>query len=276
MLRKAVILARGMGKRMRRSVGSSVLDPVKARFAEMGWKPFIPIAGRPFIDHQLKVLSESGIREVCLVVGSEHLELREHFDEVGLELGIRIGIAIQEKPLGTADAVYASKRFVDGDSFLLMNGDNFYPREALEPLIWQRDSQRCYVAGFKMDSLVRLGNFGPDRIRSFSVMEVDERLNLIKVVEKPENPEEYRTSHGILVNMNLWRFNPKIFDACRRIEPHPVRGELELTSAVQLMIDERACEVKVVPLDSYVLDLTYGSDIPHVERVLERLWNEKT
>ncbi len=276
MLRKAVILARGMGKRMRRSVRSSILDPMKARFAERGWKPFIPVAGRPFIDHQLKVLSESGIREVCLVVGSEHLELREHFDEIGLELGMSIRFAIQEKPLGTADAVYASKSFVGEDSFLLLNGDNFYPKDSLEPLIRREDFERCYVAGFKMDSLVRLGNFSPERIRSFSVMEVDEKLNLIRIVEKPENPEEYRTDYGILVNMNLWRFNPKIFDACRKVKPHPVRGELELTSAVQLMIDEQVCEVKVVPLDSYVLDLTYGSDIPYVERVLERLWREKT
>lgn len=276
MLEKAVIIARGMGKRMRRSLRSSTLDPIKAKFAERGWKPFIPVAGKPFIDHQLRVLSELGIREACLIVGPEHLEIRDHFDEVGLELGMKIGFAVQEEPLGTADAVYASKDFVGEDSFLLLNGDNFYPREALEPLIRQKDSERCYVAGFEMGSLVKLGNFSPERIRSFSVMEVDEKLNLVRIVEKPEKPEEYRTSHGILVNMNLWRFNPMIFDACKKVKPHPVRGELELTSAVQLMIDERVCEVKVIPLRSYVLDLTYSSDIPYVERILRRIWPKKT
>ncbi len=275
MLRKAVILARGMGKRMRRDAGDLTLDPLRSKFVERGWKPFIPIAGRPFIDHQLRMLSELGIEEVCLVVGPEHLELKEHFEKVELEFEIKIEFAIQEKPLGTADAVYASRNFVGKDPFLLLNGDNFYPREALESLIGREDPERCYVAGFRMDSMIKAGNFSPERIRSFSVMEVDDELNLLRIVEKPEKPEAYKTKHDILVNMNLWRFNPVIFKACKLVKPHPVRGEFELTSAVQLMVDERMCEVRVIPLSSYVLDLTYSSDIPVVEQILEKFMREK-
>jgi len=276
MLNKAVILARGMGKRMRRGAGDLSLDPLKAKYVERGWKPFIPIAGRPFIDHQLQTLSELGVKNVCLVIGVEHLEFKEHFERIEWEFGVKVELAIQEKPLGTADAVYASKNFVGGDSFLLLNGDNFYPREALEPLISLEDTRSCYVAGFKASSLTRIGNLSFERIRSFSVIEADEELNLVRIVEKPEKPESYRTEHGILVNMNLWRFNPIIFKACKLVKPHPVRGELELTSAVQLMVDEKMCRVKVIPLDSYVLDLTYSSDIPIVEKIVEKLMQEKT
>ena len=267
-VRKAVILARGMGKRMRRSAGELALDPAVRRFVERGWKPFIPIRGKPFIWYQLRALSEAGIREVCLVVGPEHLELREQLVRLGEEAGVEVGLAVQEKPLGTANAVYASKGFVGSGSFILLNGDNYYPEEALKALVSAGDPGRCYVAGFSLEKLVERSNFTPERVKAFSVMLVDEEFNLVRIVEKPEDPERYRTRRGILVNMNLWRFNPLIFAACELVEPHPVRGELELTAAVQLMVDRGMCAVKVVPVDSYVLDLTYASDIEAVERIL--------
>ena len=274
MIGKAVILARGMGKRMRSSLGQVSLDPQVERFARLGWKPFIPILGKPFIYHQLRVLAGLGIHDICLVIGPEHLELRSYFDEVGRELGISISFAIQERPLGTADALYAAKEFAGDEAFLLLNGDNFYPRDALEPVIRIGNRGLCYVGGFKLESLLSSGNFGPERVRSFAVMEVDDDLNLVRIIEKPENPEAYKARYGVLVNMNLWRFSPVIFEACRRIKPHPVRGELELTAAVQLMIDEGLCGVKVIPLDSWVVDLTYGTDIDLVERILRRVLGE--
>lgn len=274
MIGKAVILARGMGKRMRSSLDQVPLDPQVEKFARLGWKPFIPISGKPFIYHQLKVLAGLEVHEICLVIGPEHLELRSYFDEVGRELGISISFAIQERPLGTADAVYAAKEFAEDDVFLVLNGDNFYPRDALEPVIRAEDHGICYVGGFKLESLLSSGNFGLERIRSFAVMEINDDLNLVRIIEKPKNPEAYRTRYGMLVNMNLWRFSPVIFEACRRVKPHPVRGELELTAAVQLMIDEGLCGVKVIPLDSWVLDLTYTTDIDRVERVLRRVLGE--
>jgi glucose-1-phosphate thymidylyltransferase len=263
-----------MGKRMRSSVGQVSLDPRVEKFARLGWKSFIPISGKPFVYHQLRVLARLGVREVCLVVGPEHLELKDYFDEVGRELGIVVSFTIQEKPLGTADAVYAARGFAGDDVFLVLNGDNFYPRDAVEPVIGAEDHGACYVGGFKLESLLSSGNFGPERIRSFAVMEVDDNLNLVRIIEKPESPEAYRAKYGVLVNMNLWRFSPVIFEACRRVEPHPVRGELELTTAVQLMIDEDLCGVKVIPLDSWTLDLTYSADIDLVEKVLRRVLGE--
>lgn len=272
--RKAVILARGMGKRMRSSVSQASLDPLVEKFAKLGWKPFIPISGKPFIYHQLRVLARLGVGEACLVVGPEHLELEDHLKRIGCELGIEVSFAIQEKPLGTADAVLAAKSFAGDDVFLALNGDNFYPPEAVEPLIKAGGRDACYVGGFRLETLISSGNFGPERVRSFAVMIVDDDLNLVRVVEKPEKPEAYETRYGVLVNMNLWRFNPAIFEACERVEPHPVRGELELTAAVQLMIDEGLCRVKVIPLNAWALDLTYGADIEVVERILRRALGE--
>jgi len=271
---KAVILARGLGKRMRKQAESLRLNSFIEEKADKGWKPFIPIGGRPFIDYQILELKDTGFRKVCLVVGREHLILKDHYQELGTQLGVEISLTIQEKPLGTADAVYASKNFVRNDSFIVLNGDNFYPREPLEIIKSQVDENRCYVIGFERESLIEKSNFDAGRIRSFSVMLVDDDMNLIKIVEKPDDPELYRSRHGILINMNLWRFTPVIFEACKRIKPHPERGEFELTSAVQTLVDEKIAEVKVLPVKSFVLDLTYRADIPIVEKLIKRFENE--
>ena len=116
MPQKAVILARGMGKRMRSSIGQASLDPLVEKLAKLGWKPFIPISGKPFIYYQLRVLARLGVGETCLVVGPEHLELEDHLKRIGGELGIEVSFAIQEKPLGTADAVLAAKSFAGDDA----------------------------------------------------------------------------------------------------------------------------------------------------------------
>ncbi|MCD6261271.1 MAG: nucleotidyltransferase family protein [Thaumarchaeota archaeon] len=267
---KAVILARGLGTRMQRPSKNLRLRPDVMRFAERGWKAFIPIRGKPLLDYTINSLRSVGVKEICLVIGPEHLEMRRYYEELDESLDdISIQFAIQEKPLGTADAVYAARGFVGDDSFMVMNGDNLYQVDAIKILKEQVD-EICYGIGFEMNHLIAKGNFSAERIRSFAVMEVDEELNLVRIVEKPPNPERYRTRYGILVNMNLWRFTPHIFQACERIEPHPIRGEYEITSAIQLLVDERIVPVKVIPVEAGVLDLTYKSDIPSIEEKLEK------
>ena len=263
-------MARGLGTRMQRPSKNLRLRPDVMRFAEKGWKAFIPIHGKPLLDYTINSLRSVGVKEICLVIGPEHLEMRRYYEELDKSLDdISIQFAIQEKPLGTADAVYAARGFVGDDSFMVMNGDNLYQVDAIKMLKEQVD-EICYGIGFEMNHLIAEGNFSAERIRSFAVMEVDDGLNLIRIVEKPPNPERYRTRYGILVNMNLWRFTPHIFQACERIEPHPIRGEYEITSAIQLLVDERMVPVKVIPVEAGVLDLTYKSDIPSIEEKLEK------
>src|SRR2546422_8404795 len=59
---KAVILARGLGTRMRRSDPTAVLDARQAAVAETGVKAMIPV-GRPFLDYSLSALADAGYRD---------------------------------------------------------------------------------------------------------------------------------------------------------------------------------------------------------------------
>jgi len=53
---KAVILARGLGTRMQRPSKNLRLRPDVMRFAEKGWKAFIPIRGKPLLDYTINSL----------------------------------------------------------------------------------------------------------------------------------------------------------------------------------------------------------------------------
>ena len=268
---KAVILARGLGTRMQRHVENLLLEPAVEEAANKGWKPFVPILGRPFLDYSLHLLRKAGFRNVCLVIGPEHRVMKEYYTRLNDALpDVSISFAIQEKPLGTADAVYAAKEFVEEDHFITLNGDDLYPEDALK-ILRNQTEKICYVIGFEKEALIANSNFDADRIKGFAVMEVDDDFNLIRIVEKPDDPEKYRTKYGVLVNMNLWRFTSDIFWACERVKPHPVRREYELTSAVQLLIDEKGMPVRVLPIEAGVLDLTYRLDIPKVKEKLKTI-----
>jgi dTDP-glucose pyrophosphorylase len=252
---KAVILARGLGKRMRRDDGAVALDSSQSAVADTGMKAMIPI-GRPFLDYVISALADAGFTDVCLVVGPEHEAIRDYYARVAAAR-VRIGFAIQEQPLGTADAVLAAERFVAGEPFLVINADNYYPIPVLAEL---RAYGRAALPAFDPDALVQLGNIPAERLAAFAIVESAEDGTLRRIVEKP--PPEMVHGEGRLISMNAWLFTSEIFEACRTIEPSP-RGELELQSAVQRLVDRRI-PIKVIPVRAAVLDLSNRADIPAV------------
>src|SRR5512146_1025761 len=119
---KAVILARGLGKRMRRRNEAATLDPAQAHFADEGLKAMIPIQ-RPFLDYVLSALADAGYEQACLVIGPEHDEVREYYARTPRRM--RICFAEQAEAIGTANAVLSAIPFVAAEEFLVMNADNY-------------------------------------------------------------------------------------------------------------------------------------------------------
>lgn len=252
---KAVILARGLGTRMRADSPGARLDRDQASVADTGVKAMIPL-GRPFLDYVLSSLADAGFTDVCLVIGPEHSQIRAHYDQEARPIRLAVQFAVQAEPLGTADAVLAAEQFVGRDTFAVLNSDNYYPAPVLAELSRRKEPA---VVAFARSALMELGNISAERVKRFGALDIGEDGYLRRILAAPD---ESMTRQGaeIYGSMNCWLFDSEIFRACKEVAPSP-RGELELPRAVQLAIDRHGMKMKAIKVRSLVLDLSSRADI---------------
>jgi glucose-1-phosphate thymidylyltransferase len=212
---------------------------------------------------------------VALVVAPDHESVLDHY-RVHVPQRVALSFVVQPEARGTADAVLAAETWTDGDPFLAMNADNLYPAAALRALA---SLDEPGLPGFDPDDLVGTSNIPPERVLAFALVDVDDEGYLSGIVEKPgdlppeggrheptrEKPvaSAFRRKTNRLVSMNLWRFDTRIFDACRAV-PRSARGEFELPEAVALAA-RRGVRFKTIPARGPVLDLSRRGDAADVE-----------
>lgn len=255
-LTTAVVLARGLGSRMR-AASDVVLDADQERAADGGAKAMMPLGGRPFLDYVLSALADAGVRDVCLVIGPEHGAVREYYDARPAGR-LSIGYAIQERPLGTADAVAAAESWVGSRRFVVVNGDNYYAPDAVARLGSVAGNA---TLGYEREALVALGNIPAERVAAYAILRSAGGV-LTGITEKPSASEVEAAGPRALISMNCWAFTPAVFDACRAIGPS-ARGEYEIADAVSAL-GRAGHQVRVVPVASGVLDLSSRADIAGV------------
>jgi D-glycero-alpha-D-manno-heptose 1-phosphate guanylyltransferase len=108
---KAIILAGGKGLRLREVVADLP-------------KPMAPIAGRPFLEYLILQLKRHGMRDVILATGYRSEAIRDHFRD-GTAWDMHIAYSQETEPLGTGGALRKAADLIDGNDFLVMNGDSF-------------------------------------------------------------------------------------------------------------------------------------------------------
>jgi len=106
---KAIILAGGRGKRLR-----PITDKIP--------KPLIPINNKPLVERTIKYLKKYGITEIVISSGYKS-NLIEKFLKKKKNFGCNIIFSIEKTPLGTGGAIKKALRFVDEESFVVLNGD---------------------------------------------------------------------------------------------------------------------------------------------------------
>jgi len=263
-MEKAVILARGLGTRMKKSDNNAGVSPEQDCVADTGIKAMIPI-GRPFLDYVISALADAGFKKICLVIGpdAEFDPLINYYSSIKTER-VTISFAVQNKPEGTADAVAAAKGFAGDDAFAVINSDNYYPAEALKIL---REIDSCATVAFDGKALVELGNIPTERISKYALLEPDDEFYLKRIIEKPSEELMQNSAGRMYISMNCWRFSRSIFEACRSIKPS-VRGEYEIASAVEYAMKNLNEKFRMIPARLGVLDMTGRSDIKSVDSFL--------
>ncbi len=106
----ACILAGGLGTRLR-----PLTDALP--------KPMVPVAGKPFLEHQLAALAGAGVQDFVLAVSYRWESIRAHFGD-GAAFGWRIRYSVEPEPLGTGGALAHALPLLP-ERFLVLNGDTY-------------------------------------------------------------------------------------------------------------------------------------------------------
>ncbi|HUR27498.1 MAG TPA: sugar phosphate nucleotidyltransferase [Planctomycetota bacterium] len=228
-----VILSAGKGSR---------IDPFNTRYP----KPMLPIVNRPILEHQVEQMKSVGIREIVIVVGHLQEVIREHFGD-GQRFGVEIRYVEQKNALGIAHAAMQLERHLSG-AFLLFLGDIFYVAKDLEAMV------RTFDSGGVNGVLAVKRELDPAAIQKNFSVTIDDHSNVSKVVEKP------RYLINNLKGCGMYLFGPEIFDALRQTPRTAMRDEYELTTAIQIFIDEKY-RVKACEVVDWDCNITFPADL---------------
>jgi glucose-1-phosphate thymidylyltransferase len=204
---KALVLSGGAGTRLRPITHTSA-------------KQLVPVGNKPILEFGLEAIAEAGITDVGIIVGETHEEIRAHVGD-GSRFGIAVTYVHQPQPLGLAHAVLTAEDWLGDDDFVMYLGDNLvvggitaFVREFQDT----RPSAQILLAAVKDPT-------------QFGVAELDDAGNVVALVEKPIEPRSDLALVGAYV------FSSRILEAAHAIKPSD-RGELEITDAIQWLIDE--------------------------------------
>jgi glucose-1-phosphate thymidylyltransferase len=185
-----------------------------------GPKQLIPVANKPISQYVLESLRESGINDIAIVLGDVYPEkVKEYFGD-GNDFGVKITYINQGEPKGIAHAVGLCRDFVGDENFVVHLGDDLL-KGGVKKFVEAFD-------GAEYDGMVLLCRVKePQR---FGVAEFGKNGKLVRLVEKPKQPpSEYALS-------GIYFFKPVIFEMITKLKPSQ-RNELEITEAIQLLID---------------------------------------
>lgn len=227
---KGLVLSGGRGTRLR---------PITHTAA----KQLVPVANKPILFFVLENLAAAGITDVGIVIAPETGDAIKAAVGDGSRLGVRATWIMQEEPLGLAHAVKVARSFPEDAPFVMYLGDN---------LIGTRitDFANDFLAG---GSAAKILLKPVDNPSAFGIATVDGEGRVLKLVEKPPAPDSN------LALVGVYFFTAAVHRAIDAIEPS-ARGELEITDAIQRLLDD-GLRVESRVIDDWWLDTGKKDDL---------------
>jgi glucose-1-phosphate thymidylyltransferase len=214
---KGLILSGGRGTRLR---------PITYTSA----KQLVPVANKPVLFYGIEAMAGAGIREVGIIIAPETGDEIRASVRDGERFGVRITYIVQDEPAGLAHAVLTAEPFLGAEPFVMYLGDNLL-QGGINELVGAFRSHQP-------EALILLTPV-PDP-ENYGVAELDGSGRVVRLVEKPPEPATD------LALVGVYMFTARIHEAAKSIRPSG-RGELEITDAIQWLVDAGA------PVESHVV-----------------------
>lgn len=211
---KAVILAAGIGKRMR---------PLTRNLP----KPLIKIAGKTFLDHIFDSLPKQ-VDTVIVVVGYKADQIKKYLGSFYKERKVRY--VLQKKLDGTAGALLVARSLLQEGRFLVFYGDELPRASEVKKMMLYRYSVLCH----KINKPIPTG-----------VLNLDSRGRILKIIEKREKIKPPATSTGgvMLIDENIFKYKPVRHS----------NGEVYLSSMLNKFLRKHPVYAVMGPSDLYFI-----------------------
>jgi glucose-1-phosphate thymidylyltransferase len=210
MIKKGIILAGGMGRRM-----SPLTKAVN--------KQLLPIYDKPLIFYPLSILMLANIRDILIIVNKGQLDQYKKILPNGDNLGIRITYEEQSKPRGLPDAFLIGENFIDNKNVALILGDNFfYGQNLTKSLI--KSSKLNNGANILLHKVLKPELFGVAKLNSNK-----------KIIYIKEKPKKFLSDYAIT---GLYFFDRNAVKYSKKLKPSK-RGELEITDLLNIYLKKK-------------------------------------
>jgi glucose-1-phosphate thymidylyltransferase len=232
---KGLILSGGKGTRLRPLTYTSA-------------KQLVPVANKPVLFYGIEAMAAAGIRDVGIVVGDTHEEIRRAVG-AGERWNVNVYLHPAGRAAGLAQAVSISQPFLGDRPFVMYLGDNLL-NKGLRPFVerFWNDKPAAQILLAKVSDPQQ---FGVAELRDDKV---------VRLVEKPKEPK------SDLALVGVYLFGPEVFDSVSRIKPS-FRDELEITDAIQDLID-RGFVVKPQIVEGWWKDTGRLEDMLEANRLI--------
>lgn len=189
------------------------------------------------------------------------------------------------KPFGTVHAVLCARNVIN-EPFAVINADDFYGADAFGVLhtylTTMKKGQGAMVAYRLKNTVSRNGAVtrGICRTRCGRLTGVTETYKItVDDAGKISDADSGTLDGECLVSMNMWGFNPDIFDGMesdfeeflRSLSPDEIKAEYALPTMVDRMISEKKISIRVLSTDAVWFGVTYHEDRASVAEELKKM-----
>ncbi len=158
-------------------------------------KAMVPLRNRPFMAYMLDFLRHAGLDGAVLSLGYLPDPIKEYFDDQDLD-GFTIDYAVEDRALGTAGGIKNTEKYLEGDTFVVVNGDVLSGMDLRVPIAKHRES----------NALATIVLISVEDPTAYGLVEVDHDMLVRRFLEKPA-ADEVTTN---LVNAGIYVLEPEV------------------------------------------------------------------